>query len=329
MMENNTLINEQIDLHHKNFEMVKNEIGKVVVGQKDLIEKLLIALATGGHVLLEGYPGLAKTLTIETLAKIMDIEFKRIQFTPDLLPSDLLGSLIYNQSTGEFTPEKGPIFTNFLMADEINRAPAKVQSALLECMQEKKVTIGKNTYKLEPPFFVMATQNPIEQEGTFELPEAQKDRFMFKIDVSYPNKDEEHQILNLTANPNKQMVKTLIDRNHIDGWRATTNEIYVDDKIKKYILDIVFATREPEKANLKNLTSFIKLGASPRASINLLAASKAKALLDKRSFVVPEDIHAIAKSILTHRILLTYEAMAESTTSDDIVTEILNKIKVP
>jgi len=322
-------IEERIKIQAKNFDMVKSEIGKTVIGQTALIKKLLIALSTGGHVLLEGYPGLAKTLTIETLAKILDVGFKRIQFTPDLLPSDLTGSLIYNRNSNEFIPEKGPVFTNFLMADEINRAPAKVQSALLECMQEKKVTIGKQTYPLEEPFFVMATQNPIEHEGTFELPEAQKDRFMFKINIDYPDKEGELQIINKIALGEKPDIRTLVDRSHIKDWQELSRKIFVDNKIKKYVLDIVFATRSPERSNLKHIKNYIKLGASPRASIYLIIAGQANAMMAQRSFVIPEDIHSACIDILQHRLIMSYEAMAESITPSFVINEILKKVKVP
>jgi len=306
-----------------------SEINKVIVGQTSMIERLLIGLFTGGHILLEGVPGLAKTLTISTLAASVNAGFSRIQFTPDLLPADLVGTLIFNQKTGEFTPKKGPVFTNFVLADEINRAPAKVQSALLECMQERQVTIGDTTYPLEDPFLVLATQNPIEQEGTYPLPEAQVDRFMFKVLVSYPSKEEEYMILErFTLQPPVE-VKPVLDLEQIRHMREVVKTVYVDEKVKRYILDIVFATRNPSEYGLDELSGLIEFGSSPRATLYLPTAAKAHAFLRGRGYVIPEDIKLIGPDVLRHRIILTYEAEAEEITTDDIVKKVFEHVKVP
>jgi MoxR-like ATPase len=322
-------LNELIEKESAFVDMLLMEIGKVIVGQKYMVERLLIGLLSNGHILLEGLPGLAKTLAINTLANSIDASFKRIQFTPDLLPADLVGTLIYSQSKEEFTVRKGPIFANFVLADEINRAPAKVQSALLEAMQEKQVTIGDKTYKLPQPFLVLATQNPIEQEGTYPLPEAQVDRFMMKLVIKYPSIEEERDILR--ANLTKEMPKVaqILHPDDILKARDIVGQIYLDEKIEKYILDIIFATREPEKYNLPNLKELISFGASPRATINIAKAAKAYAFIKRRGYVIPEDIRAVAMDILRHRIGISYEAEAENISQEDIVNEILNKVEVP
>jgi MoxR-like ATPase len=305
------------------------EVGKVIVGQKYLIERLLIGILSNGHVLLEGVPGLAKTMSIMTLARVMQAGFQRIQFTPDLLPADLLGTLIYNPKTGDFTVRKGPIFTNIVLADEINRAPAKVQSALLEAMQDRQVTIGDQTFKLDDPFLVLATQNPIEHEGTYPLPEAQVDRFMFKLHITYPDKKEEREILDRMAITKKDFqVNPVISPKDILRLRAIVDKIYIDDKIKDYIIDIVFASRDPKSYNLK-LEEFIEYGASPRATIYLTLASKAHAFLKGRGFVTPQDVKSIGMDVLRHRIILTYEAEAEEITSAEIVQKIFDTVEVP
>ena len=313
----------------KDIDELRNEIAKVIVGQNDLIDKILISVISNGHILLEGVPGLAKTLTINTVASLINAEFKRIQFTPDMLPADLLGTLIYNQKTGEFNTKKGPIFSNIILADEINRAPSKVQSALLESMQERQVTIGDETFKLSTPFLVLATQNPIEQEGTYPLPEAQVDRFMMKVLVSYPSIAEEKEILERASTISKNKMKSVIKSKTILDAQELVNEIYIDSKIADYILNIVFATREPEKFNLSKLSDLITFGASPRASINLVLASKAKAFINGRGYVIPEDVKYVAKDILRHRILLSYEAEAEEISSEDIIDQLLQEIPVP
>ena len=305
------------------------EMGKVIVGQKYLIERLLIGILSNGHVLLEGVPGLAKTLSITTLAKAMQAGFQRIQFTPDLLPADLIGTLIYNPKTGDFTVRKGPIFTNIVLADEINRAPAKVQSALLEAMQDRQVTIGDQTFKLEEPFLVLATQNPIEHEGTYPLPEAQVDRFMFKLNVTYPDKKEEREILDRMALTKKDIqVNPVITPKDILRLRSIVDEIYIDDKIKNYIVDIVFASRDPKAYNLK-LEEFIEYGASPRATIFLALAAKAHAFIKGRGFVTPQDVKSIGMDVLRHRVIVTYEAEAEEITSEDVVQKIFDTVEVP
>lgn len=304
------------------------EIGKVIVGQKYLVERLLIGLLANGHILIEGVPGLAKSLSVKTLSDAIQTKFQRIQFTPDLLPADLIGTMIYNPQSGNFTTKKGPIFSNLILADEINRAPAKVQSALLEAMQERQVTIGENSYKLEEPFLVLATQNPIEQEGTYPLPEAQVDRFMLKLSVGYPNKKEECEIMERNTKGEIPQAKKVISPEAILKAREVVNQIYVDEKIKEYIINIVFATREPENYNLK-IKDFIAYGASPRASIYLNLAAKAHAFLRGRGYVTPEDIKAIGMDVLRHRVIVTYEAEAEETTSEDIVKKVFDQIEVP
>ena len=305
------------------------EMGKVIVGQKHLIERLLIGIMANGHILLEGVPGLAKTLSVMTMAKAMKIKYQRIQFTPDLLPADLVGTLIYNPRSGEFTTKKGPLFSNIILADEINRAPAKVQSALLESMQERQVTIGDKTFKLDDPFLVLATQNPIEQEGTYPLPEAQIDRFMLKLNIDYPNKSEEREILERMAVTEKKIkVKSVISPSDIKRLRSVVDQIYIDDKIKDYIVDLVIATREPGKYKL-DLDEFIEYGASPRATIYLTIASKAYAFLKGRGYVTPQDVKSIGMDVLRHRVILTYEAEAEEMTSEKIIQNIFDNIEVP
>ncbi len=322
-------INEKIQKESAFVDMVNMEMNKVIVGQKHLTESLLIGLLTGGHILLEGVPGLAKTLAINTLAQAISVDFSRIQFTPDLLPADLLGTMIYSQKKEEFVVKKGPIFTNFVLADEINRAPAKVQSALLEAMQEKQVTIGEVTYKLEEPFLVMATQNPIEQEGTYPLPEAQVDRFMLKVIITYPKKEEEREIIKANLMKSFPKANSVIKPEDILRARDAVKEVYMDEKIQKYIVDIVFATRNPEEYGLAKFKELINFGGSPRASINLAKAAKAYAFIKRRGYVLPEDIRAIAHDVLRHRIGLTYEAEAENITSEEIISEILNAVEVP
>jgi MoxR-like ATPase len=322
-------LNENIAKESEPVGSLLAELGKVIVGQRTMIERLLIGLLTGGHILLEGVPGLAKTLTVSTLAKSMSAGFSRIQFTPDLLPADLVGTLIFNQKTGEFIPKKGPVFTNFVLADEINRAPAKVQSALLECMQEHQVTIGDTTYPLADPFLVMATQNPIEQEGTYHLPEAQVDRFMFKVLVEYPSKEEEYQVLErVTGNPNPD-VTPMLTLEQILRMRKVVESVYMDEKVKRYIVDIVFATRQPKEYGLDDIDGLVEYGASPRATIYLAMAAKAHAFLRKRGYVIPEDIKLIGPDVLRHRIIPTYEAEAEELTTDDIVRKVFEHVKVP
>ena len=322
-------INERIQQESSFINMLMMEIGKAIVGQKQMVERLLIGLLANGHILLEGVPGLAKTLAIKSLASSIDAKFQRLQFTPDLLPADLTGTMIYNQKKEEFTVNKGPIFANFILADEINRAPAKVQSALLESMQEKQVTIGDETYMLPEPFLVLATQNPIEQEGTYPLPEAQVDRFMLKVIISYPNKDEESAILRQNIAKEEPKVKPVVDTAAILKARDIVKDVYMDDKIEKYILDIIFATRYPKEYDLDKLENLISFGASPRGSINLAIAAKAYAFIKGRGYVVPEDIRLLAHDVLRHRIGLTYEAEAENIVTEDIINEILNTIEVP
>lgn len=305
------------------------EVGKVIVGQKYLIERLLIGILSNGHVLLEGVPGLAKTLTVMTLARSMHASFQRVQFTPDLLPADLIGTLIYNPKSGDFTVRKGPIFTNIVLADEINRAPAKVQSALLEAMQDRQVTIGDQTFILEDPFLVLATQNPIEHEGTYPLPEAQVDRFMFKLNVTYPDKKEEREILDRMALTNKDFrINPVISPKDILRLRSLIDEIYIDDKIKDYIIDIIFASRDPKAYNLK-LDEFIEYGASPRATIYLTLAAKSHAFIKGRGFVTPQDVKSIGMDVLRHRVIVTYEAEAEEMKSEDIIQKIFDAVEVP
>ena len=322
-------LNNRIQQESAFVDLVSHEMQKVIVGQKDLIEGLLIGLLSNGNILLEGVPGLAKTLAINTLAKTINASFSRIQFTPDLLPADLLGTMIYSQKNEDFVVKKGPIFANFILADEINRAPSKVQSALLEAMQERQVTIGPNTYKLEEPFLVMATQNPIEQEGTYPLPEAQVDRFMLKIIVGYPKKEEEQKIIRQNLLQTFPMANQVISTDAIIKAREVVSEVYMDEKIEKYIVDIVFATRFPDQYKLEELKPFISFGCSPRAGISLAKAAKAYAFIKRRGYVIPEDIRAVCHSVLRHRIGLTYEAEAENVTTEEIITKIVNAVDVP
>ncbi|MEW5846570.1 MAG: AAA family ATPase [Bacteroidota bacterium] len=322
-------LNERIRLESSFVDIINIEMGKVIVGQKHLVESLLVGLLADGHILLEGVPGLAKTLAINTLANIIDVKFNRIQFTPDLLPADLIGTLIYSPKSEQFTVKKGPIFANFILADEINRAPAKVQSALLEAMQERQVTIGDETYKLEEPFLVLATQNPIEQEGTYPLPEAQVDRFMLKVKIGYPKFEEERLIMRENLAMQFPKPEKVLKPADIVKARQVVREVYMDEKIEKYILDIVFATRYPAQYNLQRFEPMISYGASPRATINLGLASKAYAFIKRRGYVIPEDVRAVCFDVLRHRIGLTYEAEAENITSEDIITELLNTIEVP
>ncbi len=322
-------LNERIQKESAFVDMITIEMNKVIVGQKQLIESLLIGLLSDGHVLLEGLPGLAKTLAINTLAKTIDAGFSRIQFTPDLLPADVVGTMIYSMKTEEFSVKRGPIFTNFVLADEINRAPAKVQSALLEAMQEKQVTIGDETFQLERPFLVLATQNPIEQEGTYPLPEAQVDRFMLKTIINYPKKEEEKLIIRQNIAKNFPEANTILSAKDIMKARDVVKEVYMDEKIERYIVDIVFATRNPEDYGLENLKEMISFGGSPRASINLSKAAKAYAFIKRRGYVIPEDVRAICYDVMRHRIGLTYMAEAENMTSVDIINEILNTVEVP
>lgn len=322
-------LNERIQRESAFVNLLVMEVGKVIIGQKYMIERLLIGLLSNGHVLLEGVPGLAKTLSVKTLAAAIQAKFQRIQFTPDLLPADLTGTMIYNQRNGDFTVRKGPIFANFILADEINRAPAKVQSALLEAMQEKQVTIGEQTFPLEEPFVVLATQNPIEQEGTYPLPEAQVDRFMLKIRIDYPDRQEEQQIMRQNMSNSTPQVRAAISPSDILNARAIVQEVYMDEKIERYILDIVFATRRPKEFKLEKLAPLISYGASPRASINLALAAKAYAFIKQRGYVIPEDVRSICHDVLRHRISVTYEAEAENVTSESIINEILNTIEVP
>lgn len=322
-------ITEKIKKESDLVNAVMYEVGKVIVGQKYLIERLLIGILSNGHVLLEGVPGLGKTLSITALAKAMHAGFQRIQFTPDLLPADLIGTLIYNPKNGDFTVRRGPIFTNIVLADEINRAPAKVQSALLEAMQDRQVTIGDQTFKLEDPFLVLATQNPIEHEGTYPLPEAQVDRFMFKLKITYPDKKEEREIMERMASTKKDItINPLVRPEDILRLRTLVDEIYIDDKIKDYIIDIIFATRDPKAYNLK-LEEFIEYGASPRATIYLTLAAKAHAFVRGRGFVTPQDVKSIGMDVLRHRVIITYEAEAEEMTPEDIVQKIFDNVEVP
>ncbi len=324
-----TVLNEKIKEESAFVDLLMVEIGKVIVGQKAMVERLVIGLLGNGHILLEGVPGLAKTLAIKSLASAMKAKFQRIQFTPDLLPADIIGTQIYNQKDGNFFIRKGPIFSNFILADEINRAPAKVQSALLEAMQERQVTIGETTFKLEEPFLVLATQNPIEQEGTYPLPEAQVDRFMLKVKITYPQRDEEIKIMRQNVANVENVINPVISPKDILKGRDLLQQIYMDEKIEKYILDIVFATRTPKDFNLDKLTDLISYGASPRASINLAIASRAMAFIKRRGYVIPEDVRTIAYDVLRHRIAVSYEAEAEEITSENIISEILNKVEVP
>ena len=323
-------LNERIERESVFVDTLNHEMGKVIVGQKHLVDTLLIGLLSNGHILREGVPGLAKTLAITTLAQAVDARFSRIQFTPDLLPADLVGTLVYSQRSEEFTVKKGPVFANFILADEINRSPAKVQSALLEAMQERQVTIGDSTYKLPEPFLVLATQNPLEQEGTYPLPEAQVDRFMLKARITYPKKQEERDIMRMNLlgsgmpKPNR-----VISPEDIVKAREVVSDVYMDEKIEKYIVDIIFATREPSEYNLARLASLISYGGSPRASISLAKAAKSYAFIKRRGYVIPEDVRAVCHDVLRHRIGLTYEAEAENVSSEEIITEILNNVEVP
>ncbi|MFQ5603051.1 MAG: AAA family ATPase [bacterium] len=322
-------INEKIKKESEFVEKITNEVAKVIVGQKYMIERLLIGLLANGHVLLEGVPGLAKTMAVKTLSSTIQTKFQRLQFTPDLLPADLIGTLIYDQSNGKFRTKKGPIFSNLILADEINRSPAKVQSALLEAMMERQVTIGDTTFPLDDPFLVLATQNPIEQEGTYPLPEAQIDRFMLKLSVGYPSKEEELEIMRRMAGQAVPETKAVVDPAAIVSARALVNEVYMDEKVERYILDIVFATRNPKEYGLEELQDLVAFGASPRASIYLNQAAKAHAFLRRRGYVTPEDVRSIGMDVLRHRIIVTYEAEAEEMTSEDVVRNVLNKIEVP
>ncbi|HBH05309.1 MAG TPA: ATPase [Flavobacteriales bacterium] len=324
------MINEMIEKESAFTDLIKMEMKKVLIGQDHMAERLLIALLADGHILLEGVPGLAKTLAITTLAKTIEAKFSRLQFTPDLLPADLTGTVIYNAKTGEFSNKKGPVFANFVLADEINRAPAKVQSALLEAMQERQVTIGESTYKLPVPFLVLATQNPVEQEGTYPLPEAQVDRFLLKVVIDYPKKEEEKLIIrqNIGAIA-PQEVQAVTNPEEINRARKTVKQVYLDEKIEQYIVDIVFATRNPEDYKLEELKELIHFGASPRASISLAIAAKSYAFIKRRGYVIPEDVRAVCMDVLRHRIGLTYEAEAENITSEDIVNKIINTVEVP
>ena len=330
MTEGITAINEKVKKESAFCEALKMEVGKVIVGQKYLVERLLVGLLANGHILIEGVPGLAKTLSVKTLADAISTKFQRLQFTPDLLPADLIGTLVYNPKDGGFVTKKGPIFANIILADEINRAPAKVQSALLEAMQERQITIGENTHKLEDPFLVLATQNPIEHEGTYPLPEAQIDRFMLKINITYPDRSEEHEILKRMAFTDKKIkVKPVVSPKDIMRAREVVNEVYMDEKIEKYILDIVFATRKPKEYKLDDLTPLIQYGASPRATIYLTVASKAYAFVQGRGYVTPQDVKSIGMDVLRHRVIVTYEAEAEDKSSEDIVKRVFDEIEVP
>lgn len=322
-------LTEKIEKEHMFIKDIEHEISKVIVGQSSIIEKLVIALITGGHVLIEGVPGLAKTLTIKTLSDILQTKFQRIQFTPDLLPADITGTTLYNNQKNEFTIKKGPIFANLILADEINRAPAKVQSALLEAMQEHQVTIGDKTFKLDEPFMVMATQNPLEQEGTYPLPEAQTDRFMMKLKMEYPSVSEELQILERMTALDMPVASKVITPDEVLKIRNLIPDIYLDDKLKKYIVDLIFATRFPEKYNAEQLKPLIEWGASPRATIALTVAAKAHAFIRGKGFVTPDDVKAMAPDILRHRVITTYEAEAEEKSSDDIISTILDTVEVP
>lgn len=323
-------LSEKIQLSSAFIEDIRKELDKVIIGQRYMIDRLMVGLLTNGHVLLEGVPGLAKTLTVSSLATVINTEFQRIQFTPDLLPADLIGTLIYNQKEAEFLVKKGPIFSNIILADEINRSPAKVQSALLEAMQEKQVTIGEKTFKLEEPFLVLATQNPVEQEGTYPLPEAQVDRFMLKLKIGYPTEVEEMEIMRRMARTGeKPTLNTVVSTEKIMEARKVINEIYMDEKVEKYIVDLVFATRKPANYGIKELEDLISFGGSPRATINLNLASRAQAFMEHRAYVTPEDVRTIAMDVLRHRIIPTFEAEAEDISAEDIVDKILGSVQVP
>lgn len=322
-------LNERIERHSSFVTNIIAGMDQAIIGQKHLVESLLLGLLSDGHVLLEGVPGLAKTKAIKTLASLIDAQFSRIQFTPDLLPADVLGTMIYSQKDGEFKSKKGPIFANFILADEINRAPAKVQSALLEAMQERQVTISTNTFELPKPFLVLATQNPIEQEGTYPLPEAQVDRFMLKVVIDYPKLEEEKKIIRQNISGDKQVIRPIMSTSEIEEARNVVREVYLDEKIEQYIADIVFATRYPEKYNLKELEGLVGFGGSPRASINLALAARSYAFIKHRGYVIPEDVRAVAQDVMRHRIGLTYEAEASNVTAEEIISKILNKVEVP
>ena len=323
-------INERILESSKFVKPLRENLEKAIVGQEELLNKIVICMLADGHMLLEGVPGLAKTLTVKTLASSLNSKFQRIQFTPDMLPADLIGTLIYNQKSGEFDTRKGPIFSNIILADEINRSPAKVQSALLESMQEKQVTIGENTYKMELPFLVLATQNPLEQEGTYPLPEAQLDRFMFKLIVNYPSIDSEKVLMRLNTTSKKEIdINPIVQPETIIEAQKLITEIYVDEKVEDYILNLIFATRDPLKFDLKDLDGIIDVGASPRATINILKASKSRAFTESRGYVTPEDVRYVSTEILRHRVILTYEAEAEELTTDQVITRLFEKIEVP
>ncbi|MGB0198453.1 MAG: AAA family ATPase [Flavobacteriaceae bacterium] len=322
-------LNEKIEKESAFVDLINMEMGKVIVGQRHMTERLLIGLLGQGHILLEGVPGLAKTLAINSLSKAIKASFSRIQFTPDLLPADVIGTMIYNMKENDFSIKKGPVFANFVLADEINRAPAKVQSALLEAMQEKQVTIGDESFALKPPFLVMATQNPVEQEGTYPLPEAQVDRFMLKVIIDYPNKSDEQQIVRANLNGAAEKIKAIVTTAQVLKAQKTVREVYMDEKIEQYILDLVFATRYPERYGLDELKPLIGFGASPRGSINLATAAKCYAFIKRRGYVVPEDVRAIVHDVLRHRIGITYEAEAENVTAEDIINRIVNAVEVP
>ena len=323
-------INERISKTSEFVDELKKGMGRVIIGQDELVNKIIVSMLANGHILLEGVPGLAKTLMVNTLSKLINTNFQRIQFTPDMLPADLLGTLIYNQKTGEFDTRKGPIFSNIILADEINRSPAKVQSALLEAMQERQVTIGENSFLLDAPFLVMATQNPIEQEGTYPLPEAQVDRFMFKLIVDYPDRDSERLVLRQNTKPiNVDSLKPIVESDAILEAQAVIHDIYVDEKVEDYVLNLIFATRNPEKYGLKDLEGIIDYGASPRATINLIRAAKARAFTEHRGYITPEDIRYIGADVLRHRIILTYEAEAEELTPEDVIQRLFEVVEVP
>lgn len=322
-------LNEKIKRESEFIDVLQNELSKVIIGQKDMVERLLIGLLADGHILLEGVPGLAKTLAIKSLASTMQAKFQRIQFTPDLLPADLIGTMIYNQKDANFSIKQGPIFSNFILADEINRAPAKVQSALLEAMQERQVTIGQQTFKLDVPFLVLATQNPIEQEGTYPLPEAQVDRFMLKVKITYPSRNEEQKIMQLNTANDFPKINKVITMENIMNAKRLIHEVYMDEKIERYILDIIFATRKPEDYGLADIKNLILYGASPRGTINLALSARAMAFIKRRGYVIPEDVRSICLDVLRHRIAVTYEAEAEEITSEDIIQKILNAVEVP
>ena len=325
-----TEINERISQESSFIDAIKRALREVIVGQEELVNRILIGILANGHILLEGVPGLAKTLVVKSLAQLIDTKFQRIQFTPDMLPADLIGTLIYNQNSGEFVTRKGPIFSNIILADEINRAPSKVQSALLEAMQERQTTIGEETYKMDAPFLVLATQNPIDQEGTYPLPEAQTDRFMLKIKVDYPSIDEERLILRKAAKTQVDIVLTpVVNQEQVLMAQNIINDIYVDEKVEEYILNLVFSTRNPDKYKLKDLEGLIEYGGSPRASINLVLAAKARAFLEHRGYVTPEDVRYIGADVLRHRIIVSYEAEAEEITSEDIIHRLFETVEIP